>query len=209
MAARSLCLGTNSAPGAAGTSGSRGSSGARCSQFMTMWGIECSRPPRKEQGLLCIFCVLCEALKSLCNVQHACGEALCCLFLWFHAKIEQEEFVINSLQVFSEKKRKNKVGWAPIRLLDKSKLSQQEWSNITVHVCLGHRPAFILLWNRTACFGSFWSGHEIWNHGVSENISPEPTHWGISTRVESQLQKDLEEWFSSVRGQRWRNEKIL
>lgn len=44
-----------------------------------------------------------QSPKSLCNVKHVCGEPLCCLFLWFHAKIEQEEFVINSLQLFSEK----------------------------------------------------------------------------------------------------------
>lgn len=57
----------------------------------------------KSRGLLCIFCILFKALKSLCNVKHVCGETLCCLFLCFYAKIEQEEFVINGLQLFSEK----------------------------------------------------------------------------------------------------------
>lgn len=64
----------------------------------------------KSRGLLCIFCIFCKALKSLCNVKHVCGETLCCLFLWFHAKIEQEEFVINSLQLFTEKNGKIKLG---------------------------------------------------------------------------------------------------
>jgi hypothetical protein len=102
-------------------------------------------------------------------------ESLCCLFLWFHANIEQQEFVINSLQLFSEKNIKVKLGehqsdfWTNPSSLSKN---GQEDAHHDLEPSLLSSQECLLL-----------SGLEQW---VSEDPSLEPTHWDTLTHTEGQ-----------------------